>query len=91
MNTNQNARHIYKAEDIDWNGLEAAGISKKQLETSGDMELLLQGKETEIVPLKLRTPVISLTMDATLKLVPDGNGRPVMEINSLRQKETPEI
>ena len=28
MNTNQNARHIYKAEDIDWNGLEAAGISK---------------------------------------------------------------
>ena len=46
MNTNQNARHIYKAEDIDWNGLEAAGISKKQLETSGDMELLLQGKET---------------------------------------------
>jgi len=91
MNTNQNARHIYKAEDIDWNGLEAAGISKKQLETSGDMELLLQGKETEIVPLKLRTPVISLTMDATLKLVPDGNGRPVMEINGLRQKETPEI
>ena len=91
MNPNQNARHIYKAEDIDWNGLEAAGISKKQLETSGDMELLLQGKETEIVPLKLRTPVISLTMDATLKLVPDGNGRPVMEINGLRQKETPEI
>lgn len=41
MNTNQNARHIYKAEDIDWNGLEAAGISKKQLETSGDMELLV--------------------------------------------------
>ena len=64
---------------------------KKQLETSGDMELLLQGKETEIAPLKLRTPVISLTMDATLKLVPDGNGRPVMEINGLRQKETPEI
>ena len=44
MNTNQNVRHIYKAEDIDWNGLEAAGISKKQLETSGDMERLLQGK-----------------------------------------------
>ena len=55
------------------------------------LTLLLQGKETEIAPLKLRTPVISLTMDATLKLVPDGNGRPVMEINGLRQKETPEI
>ena len=32
MNTDQNTRHIYKTEDIDWNGLKAAGISKKQLE-----------------------------------------------------------
>ena len=77
MNTDQNTRHIYKTEDIDWDGLKAAG----------NMELLLQGKETGIVPLKLHISVLSLTMDATLKLVPDGNGRPVMEINGLRQKE----
>ena len=83
MNTDQNTRHIYKTEDIDWDGLKAAGISKKQLEAEGNMELLLQGKETGIVPLKLHIS----TMDATLKLVPDGNGRPVMEINGLRQKE----
>ena len=87
MNTDQNTRHIYKTEDIDWDGLKAAGISKKQLEAEGNMELLLQGKETGIVPLKLHISVLSLTMDATLKLVPDGNGRPVMEINGLRQKE----
>ena len=74
-------------EDIDWDGLKAAGISKKQLEAEGNMELLLQGKETGIVPLKLHISVLSLTMDATLKRVPDGNGRPVMEINGLRQKE----
>ena len=53
MNTDQNTRHIYKTEDIDWDGLKAAGISKKQLEAEGNMELLLQGKETGIVPLKL--------------------------------------
>lgn len=87
MNTDQNTRHIYKTEDIDWDGLKAAGISKKQLEAEGNMELLLQGKETGIVPLKLHISVLSLTMDSTLKLVPDGNGRPVMEINGLRQKE----
>ena len=29
MNTDQNTRHIYKTEDIDWDGLKAAGISKK--------------------------------------------------------------
>lgn len=74
MNTDQNTRHIYKTEDIDWDGLKAAGISKKQLEAEGNMELLLQGKETGIVPLKLHISVLSLTMDATLKLVPDGNG-----------------
>lgn len=72
MNTDQNTRHIYKTEDIDWDGLKAAGISKKQLEAEGNMELLLQGKETGIVPLKLHISVLSLTMDATLKLVPDG-------------------
>lgn len=67
MNTDQNTRHIYKTEDIDWDGLKAAGISKKQLEAEGNMELLLQGKETGIIPLKLHISVLSLTMDATLE------------------------
>ena len=58
MNTDQNTRHIYKTEDIDWDGLKAAGISKKQLEAEGNMELLLQGKETGIVPLKLHISVL---------------------------------
>lgn len=58
MNTDQNTRHIYKTEDIDWDGLKAAGISKKQLEAEGNMELLLQGKETGIIPLKLHISVL---------------------------------
>ena len=91
MNTNRNIPYNYNVKDIDWPGLKAVGISKEQLEADGNLDLLLQGKETGIVPLKLHISVLSLTMDATLKLVPDGNGRPVMEINGLRQKETPEI
>lgn len=75
MNTDQNTRHIYKTEDIDWNGLKAAGISKKQLEAEGNMELLLQGKETGIIPLKLHISVLSLTMDATLKRLTATAGR----------------
>ena len=89
MNTDQNTRHIYKTEDIDWDGLKAAGISKKQLEADGNLDLLLQGKESEIIPLKLCTPVISLTMDATFKLVPGDNNKPIMEINGIRQEESP--
>ena len=73
--------------DIDWPGLKAVGISKEQLEADGSLDLLLQGKESEIIPLRLCTPVISLTMDATLKLVPGDNNKPIMEINGLRQEE----
>lgn len=89
MNTNQNSHLIYKAEDIDWNGLEAAGIRKEQLEKEGNLDLLLQGGETEAIPLKLRTPLINLTMDATLRLVPGEGGKPVMEINGIRPEEAP--
>ena len=69
MNTNRNIPYNYNVKDIDWPGLKAVGISKEQLEADGNLDLLLQGKESEIIPLKLCTPVISLTMDATLKLV----------------------
>ena len=47
------------------------------------MELLLQGEETETVPLKIRTPALRLTMDATLKLTAGTDGKPVMEIYGL--------
>lgn len=87
MNTNQNDCRVYKAENIDWDGLKAAGISKEQLEASGNMDLLLQGEESEVIQLKFRTPVINLTMDATLRLVPDANGKPVMEINGIHPEK----
>ena len=73
MNTNRNIPYNYNVKDIDWPGLKAVGISK----------------ESEIIPLKLCTPVISLTMDATLKLVPGDNNRAIMEINGIRQEESP--
>lgn len=87
MNTNRNIPYIYNVKDIDWTALKAVGIGKEQLEADGSLDLLLQGKESEIIPLRLCTPVISLTMDATLKLVPGDNNKPIMEINGLHQEE----
>ena len=87
MNTNRNIPYIYNIKDIDWTALKAVGIGKEQLEADGSLDLLLQGKESEIIPLRLRTPVISLAMDATFKLVPGDNNKPIMEINGLRQEE----
>ena len=80
---NQNTNQIFKVEDLDWKGLETAGIKRKELEASGNMELLLQGEESEVIPLKLRTPVLCITMDATLRIVEGADGKPIVEINGL--------
>lgn len=78
---NQNDNRIFRKEDLDWKELETIGIHKEELEKSGDMELLLQGEETETVPLKIRTSALRLTMDATLRITVGTDGKPVMEIN----------
>ena len=72
----QNDNRIFRKEDLDWKTLET-------IEKSGDMELLLQGEETETVPLKIRTPALRLTMDATLRITVGTDGKPVMEINGI--------
>jgi len=83
MNTNRNIPYIYNVKDIDWTALKAVGIGKEQLEADGSLDLLLQGKESEIIPLRLKTPVFSLTMDATLSLIEDENGNPVISVNGI--------
>lgn len=81
---NQNINHMFKVEDLDWEQLENIGINRKKLEKDGNLELLLKGEETGTIPLKIHNQVISLTMDATLKLTNGANGKPVMEINGLQ-------
>ena len=75
--------HIYKAEQIDWEKLESVGISRSQIEKDGNMDLLLQGEETYVMSIKIKTPVFSLTMDATLSLIEDENGNPVISVNGI--------
>lgn len=55
MNTNRNIPYIYNVKDIDWTALKAVGIGKEQLEADGSLDLLLQDKESEIIPLRLCT------------------------------------
>lgn len=47
------------------------------------MDLLLQGEETYVMSIKIKTPVFSLTMDATLSLIEDENGNPVISVNGI--------
>ena len=78
---NKTNHHIYKAEQIDWEKLESVGISRSQIEKDGNM--LLQGEETYVMSIKIKTPVFSLTMDATLSLIEDENGNPVISVNGI--------
>lgn len=80
---NQNTNQIFKAENLDWNGLETVGIHRQQLEESGNMELLLQGEATEVISLKLCTPDLCVTMDATLRIMEGADGKPVIQINGI--------
>ncbi|MCD8268109.1 MAG: DUF4099 domain-containing protein [Parabacteroides sp.] len=83
----QKTNHVFKEEQIDWTGLAKAGIDKKRLEEDGNLDLLLQGKETDTLPLRLKTPVIDLAMDATLRIVENLEGRQIMEINGINREK----
>ena len=81
---NQHPNYIFNEEDIDWKRLEEIGISHKQLEAEGNLDLLLQGKETGLIPVRLKTSAIDLTLDATLRLAADGDGKTIVEINGIQ-------
>lgn len=81
---NQNPNYIFKEDSIDWKRLEEIGISRSRLEEEGNLDLLLQGKETELVPVRLKTSAIDLTLDAMLRLAADGDGKTIVEINGIQ-------
>ena len=60
---NKTNHHIYKAEQIDWVKLESVGIGRAQIEKDGNLDLLLQGEETNVMSIKIKTPVFSLTIN----------------------------
>ena len=80
---NKTNHHIYKAEQIDWEKLESVGISRLQIEKDGNMDLLLRGEETNVMSIKIKTPVLSLTMDATHSLIEEEICNSVISINGI--------
>lgn len=81
---NQHPNYIFNEGNIDWKRLEGIGISREQLEKDGGLDQLLQGKETELIPVRLKTSAIDLTLDATLRLATEGEGKTIMEINGIQ-------
>ncbi|KAB4253883.1 DUF4099 domain-containing protein [Bacteroides uniformis] len=69
----------FKAEDVDWEELAAIGILKDELEMSGELDTLLRGEKTNVIPLSLVLLGVDVVLDATLQLVRKNNS-PLLEI-----------
>lgn len=73
----------FKAEDVNWEELAAIGILKDELEMSGELDTLLKGEKTNVIPLSLVLLGVDVVMDATLRLVRK-NDSPLLEITGIR-------
>lgn len=73
----------FKAEDVNWEELSGIGISKDDLELSGEIGALLSGEKTNVIPLSLILLGVDVIMDATLQLVRKGDS-PLLEITGIQ-------
>ena len=78
----ENNNAPFKAEDVDWNELAAIGILKDELEMAGELDTLLRGEKTGVIPLSLVLLGVDVVMDATLQLVRKGEA-PLLEIQGV--------
>lgn len=75
-----NDRNIpFKTEDVNWEELSGIGILRDELELSGELDTLLRGEKTSVLPLGLVLLGVDVVMDATLQLVRKGEA-PLLEI-----------
>ena len=83
MEMNKEKNTPFKAEDVNWDELAGIGILKDELEMSGELDTLLRGEKTKVMPLSLVLLGVDVVMDATLQLVRK-DGDPLLEILGIK-------
>ena len=83
MSTMNDKNMPFKAEDVNWDELSGIGIMKDELELSGELDTLLSGEKTNVIPLSLVLLGVDVVMDATLQLVHKGDS-PLLEIMGIQ-------
>ena len=76
----------FKAEDVNWDEQAGIGILKDELEMSGELDTLLRGEKTKVIPLSLVLLGVDVVMDATLQLVRKDGG-PLIEILGVKPSD----
>ena len=69
----------FRDEEINWEELAGIGILRDELEDAGELDTLLRGEKTGVLPLSLVLLGADIVMDATLQFVRQGN-EPLIEI-----------
>lgn len=87
MQMEQRQAKAFRADELDWTQLGRMGIDRQALEASGELDRLLDGEETGVMTLRLRTGIMDITTDATLRIVADGEGRPVLQVNGVDKEK----
>ena len=79
----QRQAKAFSADALDWTRLGKMGIDRQALEASGELGRLLEGGETEVMTLRLRTGIVDMTTDATLQIITDSKGRPLLQVKGV--------
>ncbi len=79
----QRQTKAFNADVLDWVQLGKIGIDRQALEASGELGRLLEGGETGVMTLRLRTGLMDMTTDATLQIITDSKGRPVLQVKGV--------
>lgn len=86
MENRNNPTAPFQEYDVDWNELSSIGLTKDELERSGELEALLRGEKTQVITLRLVLLGVDVVMDATLQLVRK-NSVPLLEIIGIRHAD----
>lgn len=79
MEKQKNIPVVFREEEIDWEELAGIGILRDELEAAGELDTLLRGEKTGVLPLSLVLLGADIVMDATLQLIRQ-DGEPLIEI-----------
>ena len=83
----QRQTKVFNADALDWTRLGNMGIDRQTLEASGELDRLLEGRETGVMTLRLRTGLVDMTTDATLQIITDSKGRPVLQVKGVDKEK----
>lgn len=85
-NTETEKKYRFNPDLVNWKQLETLGLSKEFLEKSGNLENLLWGNKTSMLPLNLQVGSVKITGDCKLSLYGAQDGNTTLRVHCPRKE-----